>query len=142
MATECEATSRVVPAVCRLSEVLFDVGEVRNPKCGRILKTVQKKKDEQIEDVRFQIFWCYAAMASSSKSAERLIGGNVQRDMGTLRRIGCRFPWLIFSGILYHSGFAGGKIHEAINDHPKETGPNLRRKFWEGHIQMGAMCDL
>ena len=46
------------------------VGEVRNAKCGDIMKIYLKIEDDIIEDARFETFGCASAIASSSMATE------------------------------------------------------------------------
>ena len=61
------------------------VGEVGNAKCGDIMKIYIKVDDNDvITDVKFKTFGCGAAIATSSRATEMVMGKTVTRP--------CRSP--------------------------------------------------
>ena len=50
------------------------IGEVRNAKCGDIMKMYLKIEDDIIQDVKFETFGCGSAIASSSMATELIKG--------------------------------------------------------------------
>ena len=57
------------------------VGEVGNAKCGDIMKMYLKIKDGKIEDVKFETFGCGAAIATSSRATEMVMGKTVDEAL-------------------------------------------------------------
>ena len=57
------------------------VGEVGNAKCGDIMKMYLKRKDNVIQDVKFETFGCGSAIASSSMATEMIKGKPVKDAM-------------------------------------------------------------
>ena len=54
------------------------IGEVRNAKCGDIMKVYLKVEDNIIKDVKFQTFGCGSAIASSSMATELIKGKTLE----------------------------------------------------------------
>ena len=58
------------------------VGEVRNAKCGDIMKMYMKINDEGvIEDIKFKTFGCGAAVATSSMATEMVKGKTIEEAL-------------------------------------------------------------
>ena len=57
------------------------VGTVGNAKCGDIMKIFIKVEDDRIVDVKFKTFGCGAAIATSSKATEMVIGKTVDEAL-------------------------------------------------------------
>ncbi len=57
------------------------VGQVGNPKCGDIMKMYLKIDNEIITDAKFKTFGCAAAIATSSKATELIIGKTVDEAL-------------------------------------------------------------
>ncbi len=57
------------------------VGTVGNAKCGDIMKIFIKVEDDRIVDVKFKTFGCGAAIATSSKATEMVIGKTIDEAL-------------------------------------------------------------
>ena len=58
------------------------VGEVGNAKCGDIMKIyIKVDENEVITDVKFQTFGCGAAIATSSRATEMVMGKTVDEAL-------------------------------------------------------------
>ena len=57
------------------------VGEVGNAKCGDIMKIFLDIEDAIIKDVKFQIFGCGSAIASSSMATEMVKGKSIHEAL-------------------------------------------------------------
>ena len=57
------------------------VGQVGNPKCGDIMKMYLKIDNDIIIDAKFKTFGCAAAIATSSKATELIIGKTVDEAL-------------------------------------------------------------
>jgi nitrogen fixation NifU-like protein len=53
------------------------IGVARNSECGDLLKLYLRVEDDRIVDAKFKTYGCGAAIASSSKLTEMLIGRSV-----------------------------------------------------------------
>lgn len=98
------------------------VGETGNPTCGDIMKMYikvgkNKKGEEYLEDIKFQTFGCGAAVATSSKTTEMMMGktvkeakeltnGQVAEELGGLPPIK-----------MHCSNLAANALHAAIKDY-------------------------
>ncbi|NTW72728.1 MAG: Fe-S cluster assembly scaffold protein NifU, partial [Eubacteriaceae bacterium] len=54
------------------------VGEVGSPACGDIMKMYLKIENDIIVDVKFKTFGCGAAVATSSKATEMILGKTLE----------------------------------------------------------------
>ena len=99
------------------------VGEVGNAKCGDIMKIFIKVEDERIVDVKFKTFGCGAAIATSSKATEMVMGKTIDEALSITNKmvadaLGGLPPVKIHCSLL-----AEEALHAAIKDyrdkHPK-----------------------
>ncbi len=99
------------------------VGEVGNAKCGDIMKIFIKVEDERIVDVKFKTFGCGAAIATSSKATEMVMGKTIDEALSITNKmvadaLGGLPPVKIHCSLL-----AVEALHAAIKDyrdkHPK-----------------------
>ena len=99
------------------------VGEVGNAKCGDIMKMYIKLEDERIVDVKFKTFGCGAAIATSSKATEMVMGKTIDEALSITNKmvadaLGGLPPVKIHCSLL-----AEEALHAAIKDyrdkHPK-----------------------
>ena len=99
------------------------VGEVGNAKCGDIMKIFIKVKDNVITDVKFKTFGCGAAIATSSKATEMVMGKTIDEALSITNKmvadaLGGLPPVKIHCSLL-----AEEALHAAIKDyrdkHPK-----------------------
>ena len=99
------------------------VGEVGNAKCGDIMKIYLKIKDGVVEDAKFNTFGCGAAIATSSKATEMVMGKTIDEALSITNKmvadaLGGLPPVKIHCSLL-----AEEALHAAIKDyrdkHPK-----------------------
>ena len=57
------------------------VGEVGNAKCGDIMKIFIKVENDVIVDVKFKTYGCGAAIATSSKATEMVMGKTIDEAL-------------------------------------------------------------
>ena len=57
------------------------VGTVGNAKCGDIMKIFIKVEDNVIVDVKFKTFGCGAAIATSSRATEMVMGKTIEQAL-------------------------------------------------------------
>ena len=57
------------------------VGTVGNAKCGDIMKIFIKVKNNVIVDVKFKTFGCGAAIATSSRATEMVMGKTIEEAL-------------------------------------------------------------
>ena len=62
------------------------VGEVGNAKCGDIMKMYIKVENDVITDVKFKTFGCGAAIATSSRATEMVMGKTVDEALAVTNR--------------------------------------------------------
>ena len=59
-------------------EAADGIGKVGNPACGDVMWIYIKVKDNRIVDIKFQTFGCVAAIATSSKVTQLVMGKTVE----------------------------------------------------------------
>jgi len=57
------------------------IGKVGNPACGDVMWIYIKVKDNRIVDIKFQTFGCVAAIATSSKVTQLVMGKTVEEAL-------------------------------------------------------------
>jgi nitrogen fixation NifU-like protein len=57
------------------------IGTVGNAKCGDIMQITIKVENERIVDVKFKTFGCGAAIATSSKATEMVMGKTIDEAL-------------------------------------------------------------
>ena len=57
------------------------IGEVGNEKCGDIMKIFIKVENDVIVDVKFKTYGCGAAIATSSKATEMVMGKTIDEAL-------------------------------------------------------------
>ena len=57
------------------------IGEVGNAKCGDIMKIFIKVENDVIVDVKFKTYGCGAAIATSSKATEMVMGKTIDEAL-------------------------------------------------------------
>ena len=100
------------------------VGEVGNAKCGDIMKIYIKVDDnEVITDVKFQTFGCGAAIATSSRATEMVMGKTVDEALKITNEMVTESLGGLPPVKLHCSVLAEEALHAAIADyrakHPK-----------------------
>ena len=100
------------------------VGEVGNAKCGDIMKIYIKVDDNDvITDVKFKTFGCGAAIASSSRATEMVMGKTVDEALQITNEMVTESLGGLPPVKLHCSVLAEEALHAAIADyrakHPK-----------------------
>ena len=100
------------------------VGEVGNAKCGDIMKIYIKVDDNDvITDVKFKTFGCGAAIATSSRATEMVMGKTVDEDLQITNEMVTESLGGLPPVKLHCSVLAEEALHAAIADyrakHPK-----------------------
>lgn len=99
------------------------VGEVGNPTCGDIMKMYLKIKDGVITDVKFKTFGCGAAIATSSRATEMVMGKTVDEALQITNEMVTESLGGLPPVKLHCSVLAEEALHAAIADyrekHPK-----------------------
>ena len=100
------------------------VGEVGNAKCGDIMKIYLKVSDDGvIEDVKFKTFGCGAAIATSSRATEMVMGKTVDEALQITNEMVTESLGGLPPVKLHCSVLAEEALHAAIADyrakHPK-----------------------
>jgi len=62
-------------------EAADGIGKVGNPACGDVMWIYIKVKDNRIVDIKFQTFGCVAAIATSSKVTQLVMGKTVEEAL-------------------------------------------------------------
>ena len=63
------------------------VGEVGNAKCGDIMKIFIKVENDIIVDVKFKTYGCGAAIATSSKATEMVMGKTIDEALALTNKM-------------------------------------------------------
>lgn len=95
------------------------VGTVGDPSCGDYLRIYIKVKDNRISDIKFEIFGCPAAIATSSVLTELAKGKTLNEalkitDVDVIRALG-GLP----DPKIHCSNLGAGALHHAIEDYIK-----------------------
>ena len=99
------------------------VGEVGNPTCGDIMRIYMKIEDGVITDVKFKTFGCGAAIATSSRATEMVMGKTVDEALQITNEMVTESLGGLPPVKLHCSVLAEEALHAAIADyrekHPK-----------------------
>lgn len=98
------------------------VGTVGNARCGDIMKVFLKIEGDKVLDAKFKTFGCGAAIATSSKATELVIGKTIQEAMEVtnvkvMESLGSLPPSKIHCSLL-----AEEAIHAALWDYAQKNG--------------------
>ncbi|MDO9535041.1 MAG: iron-sulfur cluster assembly scaffold protein [Bacillota bacterium] len=98
------------------------VGIIGDPSCGDYLRIYIIVKDNRISDIKFEIFGCPAAIATSSVLTELAKGKTLEEalkitDLDVIRNLG-GLP----DPKVHCSNLGAGALHEAIQDYKKACG--------------------
>ena len=63
------------------------IGEVGNVKCGDIMKIFIKVENDVIVDVKFKTYGCGAAIATSSKATEMVMGKTIDEALALTNKM-------------------------------------------------------
>jgi nitrogen fixation NifU-like protein len=98
------------------------VGQVGNPKCGDIMKMYLKIEDNIIKDAKFKTFGCGAAVATSSKATELIIGMTVEEALQVTNKTVADALGGLPQIKMHCSNLAEEAIRSAINDYKSKKG--------------------
>ena len=100
------------------------VGLVGNAKCGDIMKIFIKVKNNVIVDVKFKTFGCGAAIATSSRATEMVMGKTIDEALKITNKMVTDSLGGLPAVKLHCSVLAEEALHEAIKDYKarKEAG--------------------
>jgi len=93
------------------------IGEVGNAKCGDIMKIYIKVENEVIVDVKFKTFGCGAAIATSSKATEMIMGKTIDEALGITNKMVAEALGGLPPVKMHCSLLAEEALHAAIQDY-------------------------
>ena len=93
------------------------IGEVGNAKCGDIMKIYIKVENEVIVDVKFKTFGCGAAIATSSKATEMIMGKTIDEALGITNKMVAEALGGLPAVKMHCSLLAEEALHAAIQDY-------------------------
>ncbi len=98
------------------------VGQVGNAKCGDIMKMSLKIENDIIIDAKFKTFGCGAAVATSSKATELIIGKSVEEALKISNKVVANALGGLPPVKMHCSNLAEEAIREAIEDYKRKKG--------------------
>ena len=93
------------------------VGTVGNAKCGDIMRIYIKVENNVITDVKFKTFGCGAAIATSSKATEMVMGKTIDEALTITNKMVSEALGGLPEVKLHCSVLAEEALHEAIKDY-------------------------
>ncbi|MBQ2957518.1 MAG: Fe-S cluster assembly scaffold protein NifU [Clostridia bacterium] len=93
------------------------VGTVGNAKCGDIMKIFIKVENNVIVDVKFKTFGCGAAIATSSKATEMVMGKTIEEALAITNKMVTEALGGLPEVKLHCSVLAEEALHEAIKNY-------------------------
>ena len=93
------------------------VGTVGNAKCGDIMRIYIKVENDVIVDVKFKTFGCGAAIATSSKATEMVMGKTIDEALKITNKMVTDALGGLPQVKLHCSVLAEEALHEAIKDY-------------------------
>ena len=96
------------------------VGTVGNARCGDIMRIYIQVEDDVITDVKFKTFGCGAAVATSSKATEMVLGKTVDEALKITNKMVTEALGGLPPVKLHCSVLAEEALHEAIADYKKK----------------------
>ena len=93
------------------------VGLVGNAKCGDIMKIFIKGKNNVIVDVKFKTFGCGAAIATSSRATEMVMGKTIEEALAVTNKQVTDSLGGLPEVKLHCSVLAEEALHEAIKNY-------------------------
>ena len=93
------------------------VGTVGNAKCGDIMKIFIKVENQVIVDVKFKTFGCGAAIATSSKATEMVMGKTIDEALAITHKMVTDALGGLPEVKLHCSVLAEEALHEAIKNY-------------------------
>ena len=96
------------------------VGTVGNAKCGDIMKIFIKVEDNVIVDVKFKTFGCGAAIATSSRATEMVMGKTIDEALQITNKMVTESLGGLPAVKLHCSVLAEEALHAAIADYKQK----------------------
>ena len=93
------------------------VGTVGNAKCGDIMKIFIKVENDVIVDVKFKTFGCGAAIATSSKATEMVMGKTIDEALKITNKMVAEALGGLPAVKIHCSVLAEEALHAAIQDY-------------------------
>ena len=93
------------------------VGTVGNAKCGDIMKIFIKVENNVIVDVKFKTFGCGAAIATSSKATEMVMGKTIDEALAITNKMVADALGGLPEVKIHCSVLAEEALHEAIKNY-------------------------
>ena len=93
------------------------VGLVGNAKCGDIMKIFIKVKNNVIVDVKFKTFGCGAAIATSSRATEMVMGKTIEEALKVTNKMVAESLGGLPPVKMHCSVLAEEALHAAIQDY-------------------------
>ena len=93
------------------------VGTVGNAKCGDIMRIFIKVENNVIVDVKFKTFGCGAAIATSSKATEMVMGKTIEEALSITNKMVTEALGGLPAVKLHCSVLAEEALHEAIKNY-------------------------
>ena len=93
------------------------IGEVGNPQCGDIMKMYLKIENNVLVDVKFKTFGCGAAIATSSKATEMVMGKTIEEALSITNKMVTEALGGLPAVKLHCSVLAEEALHEAIKNY-------------------------
>ena len=113
------------------------VGTVGNAKCGDIMKIYIKVENEVIVDVKFKTFGCGAAIATSSRATEMVMGKTIDEALKITNQMVAESLGGLPAVKIHCSVLAEEALHAAIADYKaKQSGQTPAEDPNEGEIKM------
>lgn len=102
------------------------VGMVGNPKCGDIMRLYikvgkNKKKEEIIQDVKFETLGCASAIATSSMVTDLAMGKTLERALKITRQNVADSLEGLPPTKMHCSNLAADALHDAIEKYQKKS---------------------
>ena len=103
------------------------VGTVGNAKCGDIMKIFIKVENDVIVDVKFKTFGCGAAIATSSRATEMVMGKTLEEALSITNKMVAESLGGLPAEKIHCSVLAEEALHAAIQDYKDklEAGENV-----------------
>ena len=114
------------------------VGTVGNAKCGDIMKIYIKVENDVIVDVKFKTFGCGAAIATSSRATEMVMGKTIDEALKITNKMVAESLGGLPPVKIHCSVLAEEALHAAIADYKarQENGGEPKEDPNEGEIRM------
>ena len=93
------------------------VGTVGNAKCGDIMKIYIKVENDAIVDVKFKTFGCGAAIATSSRATEMVMGKTIDEALKVTNKMVADSLGGLPAVKMHCSVLAEEALHAAIQDY-------------------------